>query len=106
MSSIDVQAVVMAEIAGDFSRSNAHGVDLSRCLVEPRRVICRNTFPKLNGGKPLELWIVLEESPGKKDGYLIVFDDQQRIFGLAIGDGDTPVFLGFYGTFLNTLQGM
>jgi hypothetical protein len=54
------------------------------------RPVCRNTFPKLNGGKPLQFWIVLEESPGKKDGYLIVFDDRQRIFGLAIWERRHP----------------
>jgi hypothetical protein len=37
--------------------------------------------------------------------YLIVFDGRQRIFGLANWDGDTPVFLGFYGTFLEHVAG-
>jgi hypothetical protein len=35
-----------------------------------------------------------------------VFDEKHRKFGLADWDGDTPVFLGFHGDFLNTLQGM
>jgi hypothetical protein len=107
MTSAEVRAVVEAEVGGDWSRSNWHGVDLRRSLVEPRKVACRNTFPKLNGGKPLPLWIVLEETPGKKDGYLIVFDERQRMFGLAVwGDGDVPVLVGFYGSFLNTLEAM
>jgi hypothetical protein len=106
MTSAEVQAIVKAEIGGDWSQSNAHGVDLRKCLVQPRKVACRNTFPKLHGGKPLELWIVLEETPGRRDGYLIVFDETQRVFGLADWDGETPVFLGFHGTFLNTLEGM
>ena len=106
MTSDEVRAVVVAEIGDDLSQSNAHGVDLRSCLVQPRKVSCRNTFPKLNGGKPLQLWIVLEETPGKRDGYLIVFDDRLRWFGVADWDGDTPVFLGWHGSFLNTLQGM
>jgi hypothetical protein len=106
MTSAEVRAIIEAEIGGDWSQSNAHAVDLRRCLLQPRKVICRNTFPKLDDGKPLSLWIVLEEMPGTRDGYLIVFDERQRMFGLAIWDGDTPVFLGFYGSFLNTLQGM
>jgi|SRR5258708_4822342 hypothetical protein len=106
MTSAEVQMLVKTEIGGDWSQSNAHGVDLRKCLVQPRKVACRNTFPKLHGGKPLELWIVLEERPDKRDGYLIVFDETQRVFGLADWDGETPVFLGFHGTFLNTLEGM
>jgi hypothetical protein len=106
MTSAEVREVVEAEVGSDYSQSNAHGVDLRRCLVQPRNVSCRNTFPKLNSGKPLQLWIVLEETPGEREGYLIVFDDRQRLFGLADWDGDTPVFLGFHGSFLDTLQGM
>lgn len=60
----------------------------------------------LNGGKPLQLWIVLEETPGKKDGYLIVFDERKRMFGLADWGADGPDFLGFHGSFLKTLKGM
>jgi len=106
MTPAEVRAIVEAEVGGDWSQSNSHGVDLRKCLVKPRKVACRNTFPKLNKGKPLQLWIVLEETPGKTDGYLIVFDEAKHLFGLADWDGDTPVFLGFHGTFLTTLKGM
>jgi hypothetical protein len=106
MTSAEVRAIVKAEIGADWSQPNDHGVDLRKCLVQPRKVTCRNTFPKLHGGRPLQLWIVLEETPGKRDGYLIVFDETQRVFGLADWDGDTPVFLGFHGSFQDTLQGM
>jgi hypothetical protein len=106
MNPAEVRAIVEAEIGDDWSRSNAHAVDLRKCLVQPRQVACRNAFPKLNAGKPLQLWIVLEETPGRRDGYLIVFDERRRMFGLPDWDGEAPVFLGYYGTFLNTLQGM
>jgi hypothetical protein len=106
MTSAEVRAIIEAEIGDDWSQSNAHAVNLRRCLVQPRKAACRNTFPKLADGKPLHLWIVLEETPGTRDGYLIVFDEKQRAFGLADWDGDTPVFLGFHGSFLSTLQGM
>lgn len=106
MMPAEVRAIVESEIDGDWSRSNSHRVDLRKCVVRPRKVACRNTFPKLNGGKPLDLWIVLEERPGTKDGYLIVFDEQRKVFGLADWGGETPAFIGYYGSFLNTLQGM
>lgn len=106
MTPAEVRAIVDAELVGDYSASNDHGVDLRTCLVEPRKVSCRNTFPQLAGGLPLEMWIVLEETPGQTDGYLIVYDEERGKFGLADWNGNTPVFLGFHGTFLATLRGM
>jgi hypothetical protein len=106
MTSAELQEIVHGEIGGDWSQSNSHGVDLRKCLVQPRKVACRNTFPMLHGGRPLQLWIVLEETPDCRNGYLIVFDETQRAFGLAVWDGETPVFLGFHGTSVDTLQGM
>ena len=106
MTAAEVRGIVEAEIDGNWEQSNAHGCDLRRCVVPPRKVPCRNTFPKLERGKTLDLWIVLEETPGKKDGYLIVFDESRRTFGLADWDGEIVVFLGFHGSFLNTFQGM
>ena len=106
MTADEVRAIIAGEIGAASSLPNSHGIDLKRCLVIPRRVSCRNSFSVLNDGKPIPLWIVLEERPGSPEGYLIVFDDRRRVFGLADWDGITPVFLGFYGTFLNALQGM
>jgi hypothetical protein len=106
MTPDEVRVIVEAEIGNDWSRSNSHGVDLKACLVTPRMISCRNTFPQLEGGRPLDLWIVLEETPSKRDGYFIAFDERTRKFGLAIGSGDVPVFLGYHGSFLDTLEGM
>lgn len=106
MTSAEVRAIVEAELQGDYSASNDHGIDLQTCLVEPRKVICHNTFPQLAGGLPLEMWIVLEETPGQTDGYLIVFEEERGKFGLADWAGEMPAFLGFHGRFLATLQGM
>jgi hypothetical protein len=102
----EVSELIHQEIAGNWAQTNSHGVDLKSCLVPPRQVKCRNTFPSFNKGKPLKLWIVLEEHPGSRDGYLIVFDEQSGKFGLADWGTDEPVFLGFHGSFLNTLAGM
>jgi hypothetical protein len=106
MTADEVRAVVNAEVGDDWSRSTSHGVDLKACVVAPWLVRCRNTFPELEGGRPLDLWIVLEEMPGKKDGYLIVFDERKSTFGLAAWNGAVPVFLGYHGSFMNTLEGM
>jgi hypothetical protein len=106
MTPNEVRAIVEAESGNDWSRKNPHGVDLRTCLVTPRMVSCQNTFPQVEGGQPLDLWIVLEETPGTKDGYLIAFDERKHKFGLADWNGDIPVFLGYHGSFMDTLEGV
>lgn len=104
MTPDEVRRIVEAEIG------NAWGLPydehLKRYLVTPRKVKCRNTFPKLKKGKPIEMWIVFEEPSNAPTGYVVVFDEKQRAFGLAVWDANIPVLLGYYGTFLNTLEGM
>jgi len=104
MEASEVSAIIEHEIAGKWSLSNAHGVDLRRCLVPPTRQLYEDSFKE--GGR-IELWLVLEEIPEDKSGYKIVFDEGSRMFGLAIeGAHKHNLFIGFYGTFLETLAGM
>lgn len=45
--------------------------------------------------------------PEDKSGYKIVFDEGSLMFGLATGNiHGRDLFLGCYGTFLETLEGM
>lgn len=104
MKASEVSKLIEREINGDWSLSNAHGVNLRRCLVIPTIQIYENSF---RDGETLELWLVLEETPGDESGYKIVFDEKSGAFGLATkGFRRRDVFLGFYGTFLDTLEGM
>ena len=104
MNASEISKIIEREIDGDWSRSNAHGVDLKRCLVAPVKHTYRDSFKE---GETIELWLVLEEVPEDKSGYKIVFDEQTRMFGLATSGFDQPdMFIGFYGTFLATLEGM
>jgi hypothetical protein len=102
MTAAEVRAIVDAEIGG---ATVVNGVDLSRYLVAPRLVTCYEPLPNPDK-KLLRLWIVLDTRPRAHDGYLIVFDEQKRIFGLALWAGETPVFVGYHGSFLDTLAGM
>ncbi len=78
MTSDKVRAIVRAaEIGDDSSSSDSFGEYLRARLITPRLVSCHNTFPQLDDGRPLDLWIVFEEAPGKKDAYLIVFDERK-----------------------------
>jgi hypothetical protein len=56
--------------------------------------------------RPSELWLVLRETPGSAGGYLVVFDAERGMFGLAIDCAPTPGFIGLYGSFTETLAGM
>jgi hypothetical protein len=105
MDASEVSRVVTDEISGNWSLSNTHGVDLKRCLVVPIKHDYRDSF---NEGDVISLWLVLEEVPEDSSGYKIVFDETTRRFGLATGDAQRleDVFLGFYGTFLETLEAM
>ena len=105
MEASDVSQILENEIAGDWSVSNAHGVDLERCLVAPVR--CDYADPIVDG-RSLSMWLVLEEVPEDHSGFKIVFDEATRQFGLATADAkqNRDVFLGFYGTFLEALKSM
>lgn len=103
MTALEVSAIIAREIAEDWYVSNWHGVALPNCLVEPVKRFYENSF---QAGEWLELWLVLEENPSTKAGYKIVFDEAKGWFGLAIGGQTQDVFIGYYGTFRETLEGM
>ena len=109
MRTKEIRNIVEQEIGDRWSETNAHGVDLRHCLVKPRLVSVRNSFPHPDRPKPrtIDLWVVLEETPGKGDGYLILYNDQLGQFGLGIwGDDGKILFVGYHGSFWSTFEGM
>lgn len=108
MTSDNVRQLVQQDIGGDWQRSNAHGCDLRRCLVTP--VLFE--YDDIGIRQPdapagvVRLWLVLEESPESRDGYKIVFSEQTGMYGLAVPGTERDVFIGFYGTFLETYEAM
>lgn len=105
----DVRELVSREIADDWLQSNLHGCDLCRCLVPPELREYDNCG--LGGilDKPppkIAMWVVLEEKPGKRSGYKIVFGKEAGMFGLAVPGTPNDIFVGFYGSFLETFRGM
>jgi hypothetical protein len=109
MSAEAIRKKIEGEVGGHWSRSNLHGVDLKRCLLrEPVLAAYKNSFhdpgkPEGDRNKPvIQLWLVLEEDPVAKEGYAIVYDEAADRFGLATGG----TFIGFYGNFIDTFEGM
>ncbi len=99
-----IKQIIQAEIKGDFTISNLHGVDLKNCLVEPYIETLEDSFKE---GHMVQMYVVLKEHPESDEGYQIVYDPKENMFGLSIqGKEQLRVFLGFDGTFLESLQGM
>jgi hypothetical protein len=117
MSPDEVLKKVEAEIGGNWGISNHHGVNLRTCLVRPPRLVeYRNSWyghggradpeVRLLGTPTLSLWLVLNEHPETRKGYAIVYDEVPDVFGLADAEASGNVFIGHYGTFLETLEAM
>ncbi len=102
--------IIEAEISGDWTLSNAHDVDLEKCLIPPERRVFADSMGE--DADMVTLWVVLQEDPEHNSGYMIVYGEAEKMFGLATilidesGGGKTPTFLGYYGSFLETLDGM
>jgi hypothetical protein len=101
----ELKTRIEGEIAGDWIRTNAHGCDLKRCLVDPVQLPFEDVVNPL---ATLNLWLVLEEDPDTREGYKIVYDDKSDMFGLAwrlVSGRDG--YLGAYGeTFLEAFDAM
>jgi len=90
MTSEQATGLVKTEMAGDWSRSSAHGVNLKACLVRPQQ---RDYEDGFQPDKRLRLWLALEEDSVNQSGYKIVFDEAKGIFGLAVCGREQDVFI-------------
>ncbi len=99
-----IHEIIRSEISENDSITNLHGINLKRCLIEPYLQIFEKSFKE---GEVAELYVVLKEDPDKNQGYQIAYNPKDKLFGLCIfGDGKYPLLLGYYGTFLEALDGM
>ena len=100
----ELKSIVLNEINGNWNISNKHHIVLKECLVEPE---IRTYLYIFNKFKKITLWLVLEEDPINQNGHEIIFNEQTSKFGLALSDVSRPgMFIGYYGTFLETLKAM
>ncbi len=103
MTSEQVLDIILDEINSKFDISNHHGVDLRKALITP---ILQEYKSAIDKSQTFKLWTVLEETKNK-NGYKIFYNDEENYFGLGIkSEKDELLYLGNYGTFLETLEGM
>jgi hypothetical protein len=88
----DISNLIENEIA-NLSRPLKSHFNLRQCLISPKRA----AFVSQPENDTWDLWIVFEEQPDK---YKIVFDEFSKQFGVA----SENLFLGFEGTFVQTLE--
>ncbi len=104
MTAADVKAKIYAEIGDQWNTPHAHGIDLKVCLVEPE-------LRKYRGVRereiPEKLWFVLQEVRNGVKGYAMIYSESMDQYGLAVTDKkDGPIVIGFYGSFMETLEAM
>lgn len=99
----EIQMIISQELLVEPDIKNVFGLDLTKCLIEP---IKQKYIDSNDSTDIYELWTVLEESEDR-NGYKIYFDEETKMFGLAIkSDKDELIDIGGYGTFLKTLYSM
>src|SRR5688572_5933028 len=103
MRAEDISSIIASDLAENLAFFNSHGVNVGECLVHPQLLEFQDG---LDRGKVIPLWLVLTERRGDDVGYLVVYSEERDMFGLAMYSAGNPVFLGFHGSFTETLSGM
>ena len=103
MTAEEIRELIDKELIGRSNITNVFGLDLTKCLREPTKQVYKDAN---DPAEIYELWTILEEN-GDGEGYKIYFDEESKMFGLAMmSDKDGLIDLGNYGTFLKTLYSM
>ena len=106
MTSKEVQQLVEQQIDGRWDLRNDHDCDLRNCLVIPEK---KQFLDPDNEYQQIELWLVLEGDPETRNGYKIIYDEREGMFGLATPgtkEDRRPIFIGYYGDFLDAYMSM
>lgn len=103
MTSTEIEEIIMRELQVEPDIRNVFGLDLTKCLIKP----IKQKYKRANDSNDIyELWTVLEEREDE-NGYKIYFNENTKIFGLAIkSDKEELIDIGGYGSFLKTLYSM
>jgi len=101
MTASEIKEIIQNELKAEPDINNVFGLDLTKCLIEPTKQKHKDSNDSI-----YELWTVSEETDDK-NGYKIYFDEETKMFGLAVQSNTDELYdLGNYGTFLKTLYSM
>jgi hypothetical protein len=103
MNAAELSRIIELDLACNASTLSWHGRPVAECLCPPERQVFLDSF---NNNEPLHLWLVFNESLNTEEGYKVVYAENEELFGLAVPGTDTPVFIGIYGSFVETLNSM
>lgn len=97
-----IKLLIAEELRSEQDINNVFGLDLNKCLIEP----IKQTYRDASDDSMCDLWTVLEET-ADNDGYKIYYDEGSRMYGLGFKSAENELInIGYYGTFLKTLQSM
>jgi hypothetical protein len=108
MTAEEVANRVDSELASCRRLDNLHGIDLEN-IGTFRVPPTRREFTDPSAKSTCRAWVVIDEAPDSQTrGYLVVLDEASGRFGLAVkrGPGQAGVFIGVYGTLVETLNAM
>jgi hypothetical protein len=86
-----------------------HGItkdNIDQLLVEPKVIELEDVLGQQN-----KYWLVLDEQPEDlKNGYQVVYDEREDLFGLATKtatkNNEVGLLVGLYGSFVDALDNM
>ncbi len=109
MNKMEIEERIQQQISNS-EISSWHGIskdNIGKYLVEPKKIQFKNAYDE----KVNEYWVVLDEDyTDATEGYQIIYDEGQNVFGLAtktsIVSKEIGVAIGFYGSFIDALNSM
>ena len=102
MTSNEVKAMVDKSLSKYMGYKNDYGCIVSKCLITPEKLL----FVDVDNSE-VELWDILEEDPEKRDGYMVVYDEKEKLYGIAIHSVlKELIALEFYKSFLEAFESM
>jgi hypothetical protein len=110
MTSTEIEQIINAEIREIQSFQSYHVTSIEPYLVKPYKEWCVSNY-QMDSELVFEVWIVFEETPTKRDGYVIAFDEEEiseNPYVLAIWNREKTSldYCWHQSTFLKTLEGM
>lgn len=98
-----IKTQINQEIQQGGISSNWHVSDVYKHLIEP---IQESYIDSFDQKKRIELWTVFEEI-ADRSGYKIVYNSENNSYGLGItAENDDLMFIGYYGSFIETFNAM